>query len=147
MYCIKCGSEIPSGSNSCTNCNTPVTKKESVEIIQANKAPVKKRGEAYDASTKGMAATGFFLPPVGILFYLFAKKDTPVRAKTALQGALFGIVTYALAAVIFIYLILPIEKKFVLKYQCIKNTPGATYNYSNYTCTHPNGTEVKIIPK
>lgn len=147
MYCIKCGGEIPEGSDFCPNCNTPMVKKEEPVSVEPDNLIQNESYKPYDTSTKGMAATGFFLPPVGIIFFFLAKKDTPIRAKTALEGAIFGIVTYALAAVIFIYLVLPVEKKYAIKYQCEKNTPGAVYNYATYTCNHPDGTEIKIIPK
>ncbi len=150
MYCIKCGNEIPENAVICPSCNTPIKKKEEVIVNNSgqNAGRVNTNSTlSYDSGTKGIATLGLLLPPIGIVFYFLTKKDTPNRAKTALKGAIFGIVTYSLAAVIFIFFVLPIEKKYALKYQCVTNTPGSTYNYQTYTCTHPDGTEIQTIPK
>ncbi len=156
MYCIKCGNEIPDGSTICPNCNETIIQKASIddEIINRNVEPeanntntVKSNHKNYDTSTRGMAATGFFLPPVGLIFYFLSKKDTPVRAKTALEGAIFGLCTYGLAAVIFIFLILPVEKKLTMKYLCETNIPGSIYSFENYTCTHPDGSTQQLLMK
>lgn len=153
MFCSNCGEDIPEGQNVCPSCGasinnpvpnatntvtTPINNPESVNTTVVN---------SFDVPTKGLGALSLIFPPIGFVFYFISKKETPNRAKAALQGAWFGFVTYAVAALLFIFAILPIVKRYALKYQCVTNTPGAVYDYKTYTCTHPDGKEVQIMPK
>lgn len=167
MYCINCGNEIPEGQNVCPSCNSQIEKKEEAPSVATPVAPatqtaqtvpaytytprgvsnMKANANNLDKSTKGIALLGFFLFPIGIIFYFLSKKDTPVRAKTALQGSIFGIVTFSVAAVVFIFLVLPVVKRYSLKYMCVTNYPGSYYTYQTYTCHKPDGSELTIMPK
>ena len=64
-------------------------------------APASQAGTLYappasqtpDAPSGGAAALGFFFPMIGLILYLTWQKETPLKAKSAGKGALFGVIT------------------------------------------------------
>lgn len=145
MYCINCAEEIPNGNNTCPKCGTPVVRKEEqIEKVSSVDNVNNSAVNNFDRISKGLSAFSLIIPPVGFIFYFATKKDTPSKAKSALKAGIFGLVTYAIAAVIFFVFALPLVKRYAFKYECVKNTPGAVYDYKKYQCIHPDG---KIVQK
>ena len=136
MYCIKCGNEIPDNADRCPNCGESISKTDNnnevnnvinedvqsqimpEENINNNLTSNNEFVNSYDVPSNGLAALSLIIPPLGLIYYIKTKKDTPIRSKSALNGFIVGIITYILASTIFIYIILPIEKKYALGYQC-----------------------------
>jgi len=170
MYCIKCGNEIPEGLDSCPNCDTVINntvdnipneeikvevKEESQEEIHKenvvlNEEVVQKTQNSsylpYDVPSNPVAALGVILPPIGLIYYFVTRKDTPVKAKSALKGFFVGVVVYILAALIFKFLLLPYVERIGLKILC-ENNEGAVYNYETNICKHADGTEIQMLLK
>ena len=143
MFCLNCGNEINDNDKVCHYCGKETSVQLEEEIAkEENKEVVKTySNDSYDKTTKGMAAGSLLMPPFGIAYYFMSKKDFPNKAHGALEASIFGLVTYTIAALIFVFLVLPIEKNYILKYECEKSVPGSVYTYSTHTCKRPDGSE------
>ena len=153
MYCAKCGNEIPEGFDVCPKCDAVVKSNNneisSEEISEEN--VVLEEGIIldetdnnpayipYDQPSNAIAALGLVLPPIGIIYYFTTRKDTPMKAKSALRGVFAGIIVYALAAIIFNFVALPYIKNLAFKMQCEGNKSGAVYDMETSTCKYPDG--------
>lgn len=94
MYCRHCGEEINDNAVICPKCGC------STNSI--------KTGIENDSSSIGYAFLGFFIPIVGLILYLLWKNSSPLRAKSAGQGALISVIISAILIVIYFVLIVVI---------------------------------------
>ena len=161
MYCVKCGNEIPEGLETCPNCDTPITNntngnlneeisEENVVLEEGIIMPESDDNKAYlpyDVPSNPLAALGVIVPPFGLIYYFVTRKDTPVKAKSALKGCFVGIVVYVLAGLIFNFLLLPYVKEVALKMQCEGDKSGAVYDFEKNICKYPDGSEIQILLK
>ena len=81
MYCHQCGKEINTDSKFCSYCGAQLYQDQ---VIHQEK----------DDKSIGYAILSFFIPIVGIIFYVLWKNDFPMRAKSCLKGFIAGIVVY-----------------------------------------------------
>lgn len=79
MYCKYCGSFLDDNSVYCTKCGM---------LIDENQ-----NNNLDDHSNVGFAILGFFIPLIGLIFFLIYENKQPKRAKSAGKGALIGVIT------------------------------------------------------
>lgn len=175
MFCVNCGNEIDEGAKFCSNCghavgntneniednsnnvvNEPISENDvseenlannNIDNSDNNNNNVKSVSNDYDKTSKGLATGALLLPPFGLAYYFMSKKDFPNKAHGALEASIFGIVTYTVAALLFVFVVLPIEKQYIIKYECEKSTPGAVYYNDTHICKKPDGSEYKKFYK
>lgn len=82
-YCAKCGQEVNDAAVVCVHCGCQIEQRAEMPAQGAQSTEV-------DAPNTGMTVLGFFLPIVGLILYLVWKNDTPLKAKSALKGAIIG---------------------------------------------------------
>lgn len=80
MYCKYCGRIIDDDSKYCVNCGNNMNNDNGGTV-------------SADASSKGFAILGFFIPIIGLILYLVYERKQPKRAKSAGKGALIGFIT------------------------------------------------------
>lgn len=103
MYCMNCGAKCSEQAQFCVHCGQRLTDagasdgNESKEHISAT---LRTGAEIKDAPSFGYRALGFFLPVVGLVLYLVWREQTPLRAKSAGKGALWGAIVLAILSVI-----------------------------------------------
>lgn len=172
MFCVNCGNEVNEGSKFCSNCGQAINNETTpnlndvqnntnnitnFKINENNNANINNlningnnninTSNNFDTPSKGLSTGALLLPPLGIAYYFLSKKDFPNKAHGALEASIFGIVTYTVAALIFIFIILPIEKQYIIKYECEKSIPGSVYYDDTHTCKRPDGSEYKKFYK
>lgn len=79
MYCKKCGMFIDDTSTYCANCG--------------NLNSIPNTNDTDDNSSFGFAILGFFVPILGLIFFLVYESKKPKRAKSAGKGAVIGLIT------------------------------------------------------
>lgn len=89
MYCRNCGKNIDDSATYCINCGTRFDNNNN---------------ETNDHSSFGFAILGFFIPIVGLIFFLIYEGKKPKRAKSAGKGALIGFITKIVLSIIFVIL-------------------------------------------
>lgn len=77
MFCKNCGEQIDDRAAICPKCGVPVNN----NAFSQNDAP-----------SVGFGILGFFFPLIGLILYLVWKNQTPLKAKSAGQGALIGFI-------------------------------------------------------
>lgn len=170
MFCVNCGNEIDESVKFCPNCghacshegnevtnenvqNTVTQEDVNVDTNVNNTIngnvnnSTSVEENVYDCPTKGLSAGSLILPPLGLAYYFLSKKDFPNKAHGALEASIFGLVAYTLAAVMFIFIVLPVEKQYIVKYECEKGNIGAVYDKTTQTCKRADGSEYKTIIK
>lgn len=78
MYCKNCGKFADETSTHCGYCGTNLNSISST---------------TDDNSSFGFALLGFFIPLLGLIFFLIYERKKPKRAKSAGKGALIGFIT------------------------------------------------------
>ena len=101
-YCYRCGAPVEDNANFCQNCGTAQNQPQYSQYnqygqYQQNTQPVQPPVE--DKKSFLIALLSFFIPLVGIILYFVWKDSTPLKAKSALKGALIAIV---IAVILFI---------------------------------------------
>lgn len=91
MYCKNCGGFIDSASTYCKNCG-------------ANLNSIQNTNATDDNSSFGFAILGFFIPILGLIFFLVYEGKKPKRAKSAGKGALIGFITKIVITIILVVL-------------------------------------------
>lgn len=91
MYCKNCGRLVDETSTYCENCG-------------ANLNSISSTNAADDNSSFGFAILGFFIPLLGLIFFLVYEGKKPKRAKSAGKGALIGFITKIVITIILIIL-------------------------------------------
>ncbi len=86
MYCHNCGKEINDDVKFCPYCGVQV-KGEQVYSQQG-------QSHQKDEKSLGFGALSFFIPIVGLVFYVLWKDELPLRAKSCLKGLIAGVVLY-----------------------------------------------------
>lgn len=82
-YCNRCGAQITDDSSRfCPNCGNDT-------MAPVNVAAPREE----DKPNAGFAVLGFFLPLIGLILYLVWKSETPLKAKSCLNGAIAGFIT------------------------------------------------------
>ena len=84
-YCSKCGKEIMDEAVVCPNCGCA---QETVK-------------NANDSSSFGWALLGFCIPIAGLILYLVWKDSTPLKAKSAGNGALVSVIISVIVYIIY----------------------------------------------
>ena len=79
MYCSHCGKEVNDEAVVCIHCGCAIAQNKSRNLNQITDEP-----------STGFAVLGFFIPLVGLILYLVYKDTTPLRAKSAGKGAIWG---------------------------------------------------------
>lgn len=87
-YCSKCGKEIMDEAVICPGCG----------CSQDNRA----LQNQADSSSFGWALLGFCIPIVGLILYLVWKENTPLKAKSAGQGALVSVIVSVIFSIIYV---------------------------------------------
>lgn len=116
MFCSKCGSQIPEGAAFCVNCGQAVTPVPERSQPQYNPPQPQYSGPQYnqygyqnipeqDASNAGLAILSFFVPIIGIILYCIWRDQTPLKAKSCLNGALTAIILGAVFGILGIILV------------------------------------------
>lgn len=85
MYCRGCGKHIDDSTTYCINCGTRFDNKE-----------------VDEQSSFGFAILGFFIPILGLIFFLIYEEKKPKRAKSASKGALIGFITKIVLSIILV---------------------------------------------
>lgn len=85
-FCSKCGKEINEEAVICVHCGCSIAQNKVAE---------------NDAPNMGFAILGFFIPLVGLILYLMWKDQTPLKAKSAGKGALFGFCCSMLVSILY----------------------------------------------
>ncbi len=142
MFCINCGAEINDNLTECPNCKIKFQNNNELPLPKENANEENK----YDVSNKGLMALSVVIPIFGLIYFWMFKKELPTRAHDAKKGFVIGTIVYILAIVLFIFIIMPIEKRIILKYDCEHNKNGI-YNYKTKTCTFKDGKEEQKIYK
>lgn len=91
MYCKNCGGFIDSASTYCENCGTNLNSFQNTNATDDN-------------SSFGFAILGFFIPLLGLIFFLVYEGKKPKRAKSAGKGALIGFITKIVITIILVVL-------------------------------------------
>ncbi len=107
MYCMNCGAKCSDQAQFCANCGHPLMNANASEgnnSVQHIPAASQNVAKAADAPSFGYKILGFFLPVVGLVLYLVWREQTPLRAKSAGKGALWGVITLTALSVIAILL-------------------------------------------
>lgn len=91
MYCKNCGRTVDATSSYCNNCGARIDNKPNADVSE-------------DSSSFGFAILGFFIPIVGLIFFLIYEGKKPKRAKSAGKGALIGFITKIVLSIIFVIL-------------------------------------------
>jgi len=90
-FCSKCGNKVIDEAVVCVSCGCSVTG----VINQATQA------KSSDAPNIGFAVIGFFFPLIGLILYLTLKEETPLKAKSAGNGALAGVIVSTVLSIIY----------------------------------------------
>lgn len=91
MYCKKCGNFVDETSTYCENCGANLNNNSSANATDDN-------------SSFGFAILGFFIPLLGLIFFLVYEGKKPKRAKSAGKGALIGFIAKIVITIILIIL-------------------------------------------
>lgn len=91
MYCKNCGRVVDETLTYCENCG-------------ANLNSISSTNATDDNSSFGFAILGFFIPLLGLIFFLVYEGKKPKRAKSAGKGALIGFVTKIVITIILVIL-------------------------------------------
>jgi len=84
MRCINCGKDVVDDTSAfCNHCGAQ---------LNAN--------DSKDHSNFGFALLGFFMPVIGLIFFLVYEGKKPKRAKSAGKGALIGFITRIVLAIV-----------------------------------------------
>jgi len=94
-FCAKCGAPLPQGDSFCSGCGA-----QAAEPSPAVYSPGAAPGAVADRPSGGMAALGFFIPLAGFIVYGTQHLVVPLRAKSALKGAIAGMIFYVVASVL-----------------------------------------------
>ena len=78
--CGKCGKQVEDTAESCPQC-----------LVRFAPRPKPVYTPSADASSKMMALIGFFFPIFGILLYFCLKAENPLKAHSALNGAIVAL--------------------------------------------------------
>lgn len=103
-YCYRCGAPIDDNANFCQNCGTSQKQQQYDQYNQYNQYPQNPqpaKPAVEDKKSFPIALLGFFIPIAGIILYFVWKDETPLKAKSALKGAIVAIVIAVLLAVLF----------------------------------------------
>ena len=85
MFCRKCGAQMADGVRFCPNCGASVSENTVSE---------------KDGSSWPFALIGFFIPIAGLVLYLVYMDTHPLKAKSAIKGAVVGFVAQILLVVL-----------------------------------------------
>lgn len=85
-YCPKCGRQLVDEAVVCVSCG----------CAQSRKWTDKRE----DSSSFGWGVLGFFVPLLGLIFYLLWKDTMPKKAKSIGIGAIIGTVISVLASIV-----------------------------------------------
>lgn len=106
-YCYQCGAPIEDGANFCQNCGTAQKQPQYNQYNQYNQYPQNPqpaKPAAEDKKSFLIALLGFFIPLVGIILYFVWRDETPLKAKSALKGAIISIILAVLLTVLLLAL-------------------------------------------
>jgi uncharacterized membrane protein YvbJ len=81
-YCSNCGHELSSTESFCSNCGTNL--KSVTNHINHN----------IDKPSAVLEFLSFFFPLIGLIVYAILLQQSPLKAKSALVGAIWGVITY-----------------------------------------------------
>ena len=101
MYCTKCGKFVErDDALFCPFCGAEL-KRENTQSFQQSSYPGQDMGNhpygyryhnPYDAPSLGWGLVGFIIPVAGLILYLIWKDESPLKAKSCLQGFIASIV-------------------------------------------------------
>ena len=91
-YCYRCGALIEDNANFCQNCGTAQKQPQYNQYNQYQQNPQPVKPATEDKKSFLIALLGFFIPLVGIILYFIWRDETPLKAKSALKGAIISIV-------------------------------------------------------
>lgn len=91
MYCKNCGKAIDDNSTYCNHCGIRLDR-------------IAKETVSNDRSSIGFAILGFFIPILGLIFFLIYEGKKPKRAKSAGKGALIGLITKIILIIVLVVL-------------------------------------------
>ena len=136
MYCMNCGAKCSDQAQFCANCGQPLMNANASEgnnSVQHIPAASQNVAKAADAPSFGYKILGFFLPVVGLVLYLVWREQTPLRAKSAGKGALWGVIT--LTALSVIAIILSVVLPTIIFKKNLEKTLGSKEEYGEPVCT------------
>lgn len=87
-YCKSCGEQIEDEDNACRFCG----------CIQNGSVALNARSDGQD---NGIEIISFLIPIIGLVLYCIWQADTPLKAHSALKGAVVGIVVYVAVILLF----------------------------------------------
>ena len=99
MFCSTCGKEIHDNAVVCIHCGCPTGKAI---------APAAPATAVNDAPSFGFALLGFLFPIIGLILYLVNKDTQPLKAASAGKGAIVGVVSSVIFAIIYVIAIIAI---------------------------------------
>ncbi|MBO7310795.1 MAG: zinc ribbon domain-containing protein [Clostridia bacterium] len=92
-FCSHCGKELLDAAVVCPYCGCDVDRNAAV------------RTQNDDAPNMGYAVLGFFIPIVGLILYLIWNDKTPLRARSAGKGALYGFCVGIVLSIVYVIII------------------------------------------
>jgi len=96
MFCPQCGARFSAEKKYCDQCGTELSVLVQPEATTSHPAD----SNVQDAPSGGFAVLGFFIPLVGLILFLVWHDSYPLRAKSAGKGALAGVITSVVLAVL-----------------------------------------------
>lgn len=97
-YCVKCGKKLEDNVGFCPDCGQAVLGsviKESLSVSTNNLI-------AHDKPSNVVKWISFFFPIIGIILYVLWQGTTPKKARSALEGAMKGLLTCVILVIVFI---------------------------------------------
>ncbi len=106
MFCSLCGTRLPWADAVQSPPSERETSAEQVPIREQAMSPAHSApSNSRDKPNFGYAVQGFIFPVIGLILYFVLRTDTPLRARSAGHGALWG---FAVQLVIVIVLLISI---------------------------------------
>ena len=100
MFCKYCGTEGPAQSY-CTNCGEKIENPNVVVNMQGTSEQINIVHNETDKSEILYNVLSFFIPLIGLIFFLIWKDEYPVRAKACLKWMIISIVLSIALTVLF----------------------------------------------
>lgn len=105
-FCTKCGAQMQDTDFACAQCGMSVNQPQGDPNQGYNQGYNPNYNQGYqqnynDAPSTGYAVLGFFIPIVGLILYFVEKDKTPLKAKSALKGAIWGFAIGVVGSIIY----------------------------------------------
>ncbi len=106
MFCSKCGTRLPWADAVQRPSSEQETTAEQASVPEQALSPAhSSHSVSRDKPSFGYALQGFIFPVIGLILYFVLRTDTPLRAKSAGHGALWG---FAVQLVVVIVLLISV---------------------------------------